>query len=229
MNSVVVLVNEQGTELGRLGAALQNHGVVTQVVDVFAGAGYPDLDSINGVVSLGGTMGSYEEETYPYLAEEKAYMRKAVEKGVPVLGICLGAQLLADALGGRAYRAPRTEAGVVPIELTAAGRSHPVLGHWGNVAFQLHQDTFELPAEAVLLARNQDFLQAFAHGSALAIQFHAEADAATAISWMKTSPERKLLNQGGLSFDEYSRQLHQYEPVLSAEAATLFERWVTAL
>jgi GMP synthase-like glutamine amidotransferase len=161
----------------------------------------PPLESFDLLVSLGGPMGAYEEEKHPWLAEEKQYLRKALSGGKKILGLCLGAQLLADALGGRAFRHTCKEFGWQPIEPTEAGRAwfgasdpfnafekhekgifYALESHKKGLfqAFQWHGDTYTLPPGAVQLARNeaaeqQAFLiEAPSGGKVLGLQFHLE-------------------------------------------------------
>mgnify|MGYP000225700075 CR=1 FL=1 len=149
----------------------------------------PPLGSFDLLVSLGGPMGAYEEGKYPWLAEEKQYLREALASGKKILGLCLGAQLIADALGGRAFRHSCKEFGWQPIEPTEAGRewfgTSEVLEKDGKgifYAFQWHGDTYTLPPGAVQLARNEATeQQAFlleGHGpfggKVLGTQFHLE-------------------------------------------------------
>lgn len=150
----------------------------------------PSLESFDLLVSLGGPMGAYEEEKHPWLAEEKQYLREALACGKKILGLCLGAQLLADCLGGSAFRHTCKEFGWQPIEPTEAGRAWFVASdpfyalekHEKGIfyAFQWHGDTYTLPPGAVQLARNeaaeqQAFLiEAPGGGKALGLQFHLE-------------------------------------------------------
>ena len=124
-------------------------------------------------------MGAYEEEKHPWLATEKEYLRQAVTVGKKILGLCLGCQLLADALGGKAFRHTCKEFGWQPIEPLEAGRGW--LGADDSFyAFQWHGDTYSLPRGAVQLARNeateqQAFLmEPLGGGKVLGLQFHLE-------------------------------------------------------
>ncbi len=96
--------------------------------------------------------------------------------GVPVLGLCLGSQLMADALGGKAFLGEKPETGVVPVTLTDAGKADPVVSKTGPMVYAQHQDTFVLPPDAVLLAHTDRYPHAFRVGSGLALQFHPDAD-----------------------------------------------------
>ena len=192
------------------------------------GDDFPGLDDALAVVLLGGYMSAYEEDRFPWLADEKAYARKAVERGIPVLGICLGAQLLADALGGRAYRADRPEVGVVPLFFTPEGRTDPVVGPLPPKVFAFHQDTFDLPPDAVLLARSDRFDHIFRVGSALALQFHPETPTDLALSWGEEAAD-SILAPAGVSLDDYTTMMRQHDAQLAVAADGLFSRWLAGL
>ena len=178
----------------------------------------------DAVVVLGGSMGAYEEDPHPWLGEEKAWLAELVESGTPVLGICLGSQLLAEALGGRAYLAERPEAGVVPLHLSKAGAVHPVLSRAGSRVFSLHQDTFDLPPGAVLLAQSDDYRQAFQLGSALAVQFHPDADHELGVEWaLEIAP---FLERAGVEMADYQRSLEEAEADLDRESRALFRAFL---
>jgi GMP synthase-like glutamine amidotransferase len=142
----------------------------------YAGDPSPALDSFDGLVVMGGPMGVNDEADFAWLAEEKALIRAAIEVQKPVLGICLGAQLIASALGAPVTRNPEREIGWFPLKSTGAQSpfadifaNNPEVFHW-------HGDTFALPAGAVLLAGSQACAhQAFSIGDrVLALQFHLE-------------------------------------------------------
>ncbi|MFF2479591.1 type 1 glutamine amidotransferase [Paenibacillus sp. NPDC058071] len=137
---------------------------------------YPNSDAFDMLVILGGPMSVYEEERYPWLVEEKRFVRRCIDEGKPVLGICLGAQMLSDVLGGTVYRNDRKEIGWHEINRTAD--RHPSLENLPEtfVSYQWHGDTFTLPEGATRLAYSEACgIQAFAYGdNVLALQFHLE-------------------------------------------------------
>lgn len=136
-------------------------------------------------VVLGGPIGAYEEREYPFLAHELALLERRMAQNLPTLGICLGCQLMARALGARVYLGPRKEIGWAPLRLTPEGRAS-CLGHLGDApVLHWHGDTFDLPPGAVRLA-STDICdnQAFSVGSAiLGLQFHIEATASGLEDW----------------------------------------------
>ncbi len=121
-------------------------------------------------------MGAYDDAAHPHLAAERQLLAESVERGMPVLGVCLGAQLLAAAMGAEVTRGAHPEIGVGSVRLTPEGRRDPVLGPAGKdlPVLHWHEDTFTLPASAVLLAQSQSYLQAFRTGRAYGLQFHLE-------------------------------------------------------
>jgi GMP synthase-like glutamine amidotransferase len=140
----------------------------------------PDLDAVDGLVVFGGAESVTEIDRYPYLEEEAALLRRAVEQDVPVLGVCLGAQLLAHALGGRVERLPRRAVTWLELARTAEDEILPERVwalHW-------NEDGIEPPPEATeLLERGGLGCAAFRVGSGWGVQFHPDVDAATLDGW----------------------------------------------
>lgn len=171
---------------GLLVPAAETAGVDLEVIAAGDGDQVPaDLGGAAGLVVLGGELAAYDP--HPAMARSMALIRAAAARGAPTLGICLGAQLAAHALGGCAYRDQLVglELGWVPVEVTRAGRADPVVGQLGDPAevFDWHRDTFTLPPDAVLLARSASYPQAFRVGSVVGIQWHPEAGRDLVASW----------------------------------------------
>jgi len=193
--AVVQHVDHEGP--GLIAGALDEAGHRFEVVRPDRGDALPDRGSIAGLVVMGGPMGVHEVDAHPWLAPERALIAAAVEDGVPVLGVCLGAQQLAAALDADVTTGPSAEVGLGHVELTAAGRRDPVLGpEYGGLAqtalpcVHWHEDTFTIPDGAVHLAATRIFPhQAFRWGDrAYGLQFHVEVDGALAEAWCPYLP-----------------------------------------
>ena len=151
-------------------------------------SGPPPADPLayDAVLAFGGAMHTDQETEHPWLRHEKELLAGLLDGGVPVLGVCLGSQLLAEAAGARAERAPQPEIGWFALELTAEGADDPVVGGLSSPfeAFQWHSYRSPLPPGAVELARSPVGVQAYRIGdSAWGVQFHAEVTEVDAVSW----------------------------------------------
>jgi GMP synthase (glutamine-hydrolysing) len=146
-----------------------------------------DVAEYDAVIALGGAMHADQEREHAWLADEKRMLAELVQAGVPVLGVCLGAQLLAEAAGAEVRRAPAPEIGWFAVETTAEAAGDPVAGALAPrfQALQWHSYEFLLPPRATPLARSQRCLQAFRAGTAAwGIQFHAEVAAPDLDHWI---------------------------------------------
>ncbi len=152
----------------------------------------PEPTDYDGIIVLGGIMGAYDTDEFPVLTAEKEMLRMAVAADVPVLGICLGCQLLADALGGDAYLAPQLELRFGPCRLTAAGAADPVARHLEAPVLSFHQDTWDLPPGGTLLATSPAYPQAFRLGSAVGVQPHPEATPEIVAGWIGSFDDERL-------------------------------------
>jgi GMP synthase (glutamine-hydrolysing) len=175
----LVLQHADAEAPGLLGPALEAAGFVLRTVRPDRGEAVPGAASeFAGLLLMGGPMGVYERGRFPHLRNEIDLVREALDREVPVLGICLGSQILAAAAGARVHRGPAKEIGWAPIRLRPAGAADPVLGLIpdGAFVFHWHGDTFELPSGAVLLASSDLYAhQAFRLGrAAYGLQFHPE-------------------------------------------------------
>jgi GMP synthase (glutamine-hydrolysing) len=150
----------------------------------------PALEQVDGIVSFGGDQSVRDIDADPLLGAEAALLRDAVDRELPVLGICLGAQLLAHALGGSVARLPRRMVAWAPIEPLPAAAGDPVLGSLPAGAMALHwnEDGFEPPPGAVeLLRRPRGTGEGFRYGdSAWGVQFHPEVDPSNLEGWYRT-------------------------------------------
>ena len=146
-----------------------------------------DPAGYDAVMTFGGSMHADQEDTHAWIATEKALLRDLLERGTPLLAVCLGAQLLSEAAGGAARRAREPEIGWLKVEVTAEGVEDPLIGPLAPrfTAFEWHSYECGLPPAATVLARTPVCAQAFRIGEAAwGIQFHAEVSVADAVSWI---------------------------------------------
>lgn len=185
MRPVLVLTHAAYEGPGLIGPALDAPLRVRTVVDATQPA-LPALDDVSGVVVMGGAMDADDDLHHPGLPAERALLADAVAADVPVLGICLGAQLLSMALGGTLLRRHGTEIGFGPVDVHA---DDPVLGALGPrpTVLHWHSDAVSLPPGATLLASTPATpVQAFRQGSGLGLQFHLELEPAMLALWLAT-------------------------------------------
>jgi len=192
----------------------------------------PKVDRYRGLVVLGGPMNVEDQARRPHLKVEMKAIEQALHQGKPVLGICLGAQLLAHVLGAPVRRHERPEIGWYDLSLTEAGTADPVLGALGPAAsvFQWHGRSFALPDGAVHLARTESCeQQAFRWGeSAYGLQFHPEVDAALVRRWLANPAYAQELRDAGLPHDAagIASRTEALARDIQQRAEPLFERFL---
>ena len=194
MKSIAIVeYDELLTGTGWIGRVLTRRGLPWRVVRAFAGeAATLDAADLGGLVVLGGRQSAWQEESYPELRNEREAMVACVEQDVPILGCCLGGQLLARALGGSVWTAPEGEFGWPPVHTTDAAAGDPLWSRAGpgECVYQWHTDVFDLPEGAVRLATTEAApVQAFRYRSAWGVQFHPEVDLAVFDDWHANFPD----------------------------------------
>ncbi len=213
-------------DLGILEPFLEVRGFTVHYLDA------PDVEpdtaaAADLLVVLGAPISADDPEHYPFLADEMDVIRKRHDDAMPTIGICLGAQLMAAAIGGTVTRGPSKEIGFVPLTITDAGMGSalrhlvdvPVL-HW-------HGDTFILPAGAPSLASTPDYPnQAFQQGASLGLQFHIEADWRHIERWLIGHAHE--LETAGFDVREIRADAERFGPALTEAATTMFQEWLTA-
>lgn len=166
---------------------------------------HPKLNAIDGLIIMGGPMGVDDEKKNPWLKEEKKLIEVALKKKIPILGICLGSQLLAQVLGAKVYKNKVKEIGWLPVQKAAHGQHHLVMKNLPHVftPFHWHGDTFDLPHEALLLAASQECQhQAFIYNdNVLGLQFHLESNEASIAALIENCGE-ELKEKGKIQAEE---------------------------
>lgn len=192
----------------------------------------PALDKYAALIVLGGPMNSDQIDTYPNLLTEVEIIREAVGRGLSVLGICLGAQLLAKSLGGAVKRNPVREIGWYDVDLTADGQSDPVLSTFDKRqrVFQWHEDGIELPSGAVHLASSPaSRVQAFRFGErAYGFQFHLEADGRLIDRWLSVPDHRDALDAEKEAIDPAAIRVQTEASIAALRdlSRRTFSRWI---
>ncbi|MCG6117582.1 MAG: type 1 glutamine amidotransferase [Aquimonas sp.] len=236
MSRFLVFQHVAAEPLGTLDALLRRRGHRLRFVNFWRDPqARPQVERYDGLIVLGGAMNVEEQAQREHLRIEMHCIEQALKRGLPVLGICLGAQLLAHALGAAVRRLPRAEIGWHRIETTEAGRADPVLAPLGLGApvFQWHSRGFELPDGAVRLAGSRDCPeQAFRHGSrAYGLQFHLEANAALVQRWL-TNPAYRAELESHRPGPDPARILRDTQRLVHAQQAraeAVFNRFLDLL
>lgn len=225
MKPIAILEHTKEAPAHYLSDAIAAAGLASVVIRLYDGQPLPDLDDVAAVVSLGGAMGAYDEAEYPFLAPEKRLLRDAVAREIPVLGICLGCQLLADALGGRAYAAPEMEVEFGPLQLAAAAAGDRVVETLAEPVLSFHGDTWDAPPGAEVLASSDRFPHAFRLGSALGVQSHPEVSSAVVRTWVERFGRAKL-EEAGVDANDLLALMAAGDRASEERAARLFGAWL---
>ena len=195
-------------------------------------ASRPSLDGYEALIILGGPMNSHQIDSYPNLITEVEIIREAVERDISVLGICLGAQLLAKALGGSVGRNETREIGWYDVDLTADGAADPVLSGFESrqQVFQWHEDGIKLPPGVVHLAASAaSSVQAFRHGEHVyGFQFHLEVNELLIERWLTVPANQKTLMDevGRIDPNLIREQTTEWVSELEKLSKDTFSRWI---
>ncbi len=230
----VVLFIQNGEEdgPGLFARVLQSSGVGLEVLHAWRGEAIPaDIEGYSGLAIGGGAIGAYQVQEYPFLESEMQLIRSARITGTPVLGLCLGAQLIAGALGGQVHPHHTKEIGFFEVRLSPAAGSDPLWAgldttfrpvHW-------HSDTFTLPPDAVLLGSSSlTPNQLFRCGDNLyGLQFHLEFDLPVLSAMIESDAES--LREAGVDPTDFLRAANERLAAVEPIAEAVFARWTTLL
>jgi GMP synthase-like glutamine amidotransferase len=230
--AVLIIKNVETEGPGTMEEFLKKEELPFAIIELGSGEIPLPLEDFDTLVIMGGPMGVYEMDRYPHLRIESRLIREAINRKMKILGVCLGAQMIAYCLGSEVYRGPQEEIGWHSIELTGDSLKdplmrklamHPRVGDfWRKFkVFHWHGDTFDLPLGAVLLARSELYKnQAFRYGdNVYGFQFHLEITKDMLLEWFEDRPEIKFIMKDTEKFyDEYvGRAMNFYKVFLRRE------------
>ncbi len=217
---ILTIIHTESEGPGTLGKFLESEGATLNIARVYNGDPLPaDIGRFKAIVSMGGPMNVYEEEKFPFLKDETVLLKKAIEADMPVIGICLGAQMIAKSSGARVVRSPAEEVGWCRVFLTDEGKTDPLFEGLSSEleVLQWHGDMFEIPKKGVLLATGHDCPhQAFRYRNALGLQFHVEVTGEMLSEWFVDSPQLDLI------LDRYS----ELKGVLDLQAEQIYRNFL---
>lgn len=222
---ILILQNVDNEGPGTLGEFLVNRQWDTKTIELYdqSSSFSPLLEwkeaadmvsGIDAIVIMGGPMNVYEEHKHPFLVQEQMFLKKAVQNHIPILGICLGAQLLAKILGGRIAKSPAREIGWYTVQLTDSGINDPLFaGLCPELdVFQWHEDMFYVPMYGTLLAASEQCpFQAFRYNNNVyGLQFHIEVTEKEIYDWTDAGSRRdRMLSDYGEVKEKFNAAAQQ--------------------
>jgi len=227
MAKIWVIQHHQVENLGNIAEALEGAALAWQYIRTFEGQPVPkDMKGAGGLILMGGPQGVYEADEAPYLKDEMRLIESALKDNRPVLGVCLGSQLLAAALGAKVYQGARREIGWYPVRLTSEARNDRLLNGVPEqfTAFHWHGDIFDLPHDSVTLASSEiSPIQAFRYGDkAYGFLCHLEVTEASVQAMVREFTDET--KHASLRGDILGGIDDNAEP-LAEIAETVFGRW----
>jgi GMP synthase (glutamine-hydrolysing) len=229
MTSVLAIRHVHFEDLGSIEPLFRERGYEVRYVDATTD-GLVNLDPSESdlMVFLGGPIGAFDDATYPFIVHEVSLMRRRLEAKLPVVGICLGAQLMARAMGAKVYPMGVKEIGFSPLTLTSDGADSPLSAIGDTPVLHWHGDQFDIPPGATRLAGTAICPnQAFSAGHyALGLQFHIEADLATIERWLVGHANE--LGQARIDPRAIRDEARQLQGKLAQVAVDVMKRWLDA-
>ena len=224
MSNVLLIQNTRSEGSGYLGDLIKQDGF--EITSIQAKTDSIPKSNFAFVVILGAPESANDD--LPYLQEEQKLIKNCVEKDIPVLGICLGSQLIAKTFGAKVYRGPRTEIGFYN-DLTFSGKSSFFSGFKNPfTVFHWHSDTFDLPTGATRLASSKYYQnQAFQYKSAIGLQFHLEVNEQMVNLWLDNTEQKKSKNSN-LNFDKTRSEIEKSIPIVKSNMNCFYKNFVSA-
>jgi len=220
MKTALIITHVSSEGPGTLGEFLTSHNIDVRRIDFFRGEVLPkDPLAYDAIIVMGGPMSVHDGDSYPFLREEIGFLRKAIEGNVPLLGICLGAQLIARACDAWVGKASKKELGWKNVIITEEGKSDSILQGIPGVVpvFQWHEDSFDIPQGATFLATGWDCEnQAFRYRNAFGLQFHIEVTREMLCQWF----------EGKSELDKILKDYEAIEPDFITRANTLYANFL---
>ena len=225
--------NEECEHLGVFSKILNENNISYQYIKLYEEEEIPNLNDYSAIIILGGPMNVYEERKYPFLKKENSSIKEALKINKPMLGICLGAQIIARAAGAKVYPAKRKEIGWFTLNLTTGGIENDVFRGLERqfTVFQWHGDTFDMPTGSnKLVTSNLIPNQAFSIGkTTYALQFHLEVTKQMILVWMKRYEDELASLKGEIDPDKIIKYSEQYIKSLNNRAFLLFSNFLRLL
>lgn len=230
--SVLVIQHAAVENIAAIAEPLAEAKVIPQTIELFNGHDIPaTLNDHRGLIMMGGPMSVYEQSRYPFIQQEIKLIQGAIAAGKPVLGICLGSQLIATALGARVYPGKKKEIGWYKVRLSQGGRRDPIFVGVPSsfMAFHWHGDIFDLPGDATpLLASDLTGCQGFRSGARTwGLLCHVEVTAESIGNMLLAFPDE--IKAAGLNARTILQQTPEYLPALAAIGKNIFTRWTALL
>lgn len=233
MKTAFVIRHVAFEDLGSLAPALEVRGYTTRYIEAGADTlGTIEAESPDLLIILGGPIGAYDEQDYPFLKEELKILERRLKADLPTLGICLGAQLIARVLGAKVYLGSRgKEIGWLPISLSKAGQKsalQPLMA--AEAVLHWHGDTFSLPDGCVHLASSSKYEnQAFSYGqNTLALQFHPEVIPETLGRWF-IGHAHEISSTEGLTVANLQQDTQRHGERLRRLSSACWQQWLNQI
>ena len=227
----LIFQNAPGEGPGILSDCLDQRQWNWKIIDLFQGDAIPaDWLESSLLLVMGGFMNVYEEDAYPFLKDETQVLKKAFDKGLPITGFCLGAQLMAKALNARVMKGPKKEIGWYPVRLTEQGMADPLLSPFPqkSMVFQWHGDTFDLPRGAVPIFSSKDYPnQAMRFGEMnYGFQFHFEITKHMIQEWINNGADEIEETKTENLEDTILKDADRHLPMAHSLAETFFDNYL---